>query len=279
MSRRSRAVVFRPGSRAGYETVASPGSQAAIPGQVYAAFEKWARQKAGSAVECYASALNHRLTRRPRQFCSAFPDVDGPFRGGGAFSMDTAPKSAGGHRLLVANSPFCPEALAGLAPTLREVMEADAGTTAIVVVPGAAGRLGADSAHLAALRALGPLAEESLDPQSHVYERGEAHRPRAPPGSAPELHTALFVFSSRPTLDAVKAKVLSTALASTWAEAAEAAGTARRHLKAQVTARRMSRVQPASRSAASQTRLKAPASMKPESRTFSTSGGPREMLR
>jgi len=183
--------------------------------------------------------------------------------------MDTAPKSAGGHRLLVANPPFCPEALAGLAPTLREVMEADAETTALVVVPGAAGRLGADSAHLAALRALGPLAEELLEPQSHVFEDGAAHRPRAPPGNNPdELHTALLVFSSRPTLDAAKAKVLSTALVSAWAETAEAARTARRHLRAQVTARRASRVQPASRSAASKTRLKASASMKPKSRTF-----------
>ena len=38
------------------------GNQAAVPPEVFEAFEAWARVPRGSCVECFASPLNHRMT-------------------------------------------------------------------------------------------------------------------------------------------------------------------------------------------------------------------------
>mmetsp|Transcript_13579 Transcript_13579/g.47302 ORF Transcript_13579/g.47302 Transcript_13579/m.47302 type:complete len:464 (-) Transcript_13579:584-1975(-) len=77
-----------------YETMTKnggAGNHAAVPPDVFTMFEQWAKQKAGSAVECFASPLNHRLCdwkSRKREsilFATAFPDVDAPFGGGARF--------------------------------------------------------------------------------------------------------------------------------------------------------------------------------------------------
>ena len=218
-----------------YTTVAN-GNQAAIPAAVYATFERWARQPEGTVFEAYASALNHRRTRRPRRFGTAFPGVDGPFGGLGPFGAFRLPDDGGEHRLVLANPPFCPETLAELAPRVAGVL--DDRTTCVVVVPAKAGRLGHDSAHLAALRALDPLAEETLAPHRHAFLPAAAFKPRARPANHPELESQLLVFSSRPSLSRTQAKVLSNALASTWAAAAKDARKARRLVKHAETRRR-----------------------------------------
>ena len=65
-----------------------------------------------------------------------------------------------------------------------------------------------------------------------------AFKPRARPANHPELESQLLVFSSRPSLSRTQAKVLSNALASTWAAAAKDARKARRLVKHAETRRR-----------------------------------------
>jgi len=92
------------------------GNQAAVPAQVFSAFERWAKAEPGSCVEAFASPLNHRLAKQsrgssPAWFGSAFGDVDSAFGSLGSFlnSKDALlqPSTQSQHHsIFLLNPPF-----------------------------------------------------------------------------------------------------------------------------------------------------------------------------
>ena len=131
------------------------GNQAAVPPEVFEAFEGWASEPLGSCVECFASPLNHRsiavapstahgsarkkksrgarhrpaatrpLAEGPARFYSAFADVDTPFGSLGSFlAQQGPPPPTGGHTLLLLNPPFFPRHMEAIAPTLARFFSA-----------------------------------------------------------------------------------------------------------------------------------------------------------
>ena len=189
------------------------GNQAAVPHQVYSCFESWAGAPNGSAVEAFASPLNHRMepTMESRvQFGSAFPDVDAPFGSLGRFTelprlprgcahsheLPRLPRGSNGradgrtdgrtspsfprgsaHTLVLANPPFFQPILDALEPKLWDLLHAAPDAIALCVVPATGAREPSEAPHVQALRA-SPLTRGSvnLPAGEHAYASGVAHR-------------------------------------------------------------------------------------------------------
>ena len=149
------------------------GSQAAVPPEVFATLEAWANVPAGTALEAFASPLNHRIAPGASAmlqpwFGSGFPDVDKAFGGRGSFfSISSLPHDrlsptlqgthysegargphargphAGGDGgvspllPLIANPPYLPALMARLTPALERLLTATGAppTAAVVVLP------------------------------------------------------------------------------------------------------------------------------------------------
>jgi len=185
------------------------GNQAAVPHQVYSCFESWAGAPNGSAVEAFASPLNHRMEPAMEsrvQFGSAFPDVDAPFGSLGRFTElprlprgsdeprlprgsdgwtdgrtdgRTPPRLPRGsaHTLVLANPPFFQPTLDALEPKLRDLLRAAPDAIALCVVPATGAREPSEAPHVQALRA-SPLTRGSINLPAgeHAYASGVAHR-------------------------------------------------------------------------------------------------------
>lgn len=185
------------------------GNQAAVPHQVYSCFESWAGAPNGSAVEAFASPLNHRMEPAMEsrvQFGSAFPDVDAPFGSLGRFTElprlprgsdeprlprgsdgwtdgrtdgRTPPRLPRGsaHTLVLANPPFFQPTLDALEPKLRDLLLDAPDAIALCVVPATGAREPSEAPHVQALRA-SPLTRGSINLPAgeHAYASGVAHR-------------------------------------------------------------------------------------------------------
>ena len=188
---------------------AGAGNQAAVPSQVYEAFERWAEVPSGSAIEAFASPLNHRPTGEPSEdspepiFGSAFPDVDGVFGSVGSFfSWASLPpralKKPEAPTLIIANPPFLRPHLDGIAPMVASLVDATPNDiVALCVMPAQASRSDDEAPHCKVLRD-SPLTRGVLELAAHEHGfcSGIAHRQTFSSRLKPSAHaTAVYVLS------------------------------------------------------------------------------------
>eukprot|EP00961_Rhodomonas_salina_P223520 3022460-Rhodomonas_salina.1 len=108
-----------------YEALAGHGYQAALCGDGFDVL----LDKFRCVAECFASPLNCRYSR----FCSAFPDVDGPFGSWGSFFADSFQPTQGAFE---ANPPFVPEIMLAMASKMELLLaSAEGPLTFVVIVP------------------------------------------------------------------------------------------------------------------------------------------------
>ncbi|KAK9846255.1 hypothetical protein WJX81_000135 [Elliptochloris bilobata] len=165
-----------------YKSITGHGYQAALPP---AAFDVL-HSRLGVGFECFASPLNARFTR----FCSAFPDVDGPFGSAGSFFRFTAL-----HGSYEANPPFVPAVMDAAVQRMEALLAAaEASNQAlafVVILPGWE-ELGAWRALSASAHMRGRVVVAAAD---HGFLDGASHQRRDPYRQSP-WDTGVFVLQT-----------------------------------------------------------------------------------
>ena len=108
-----------------YEGLKGAGYQCAVPGIAFDAAEKCGL---GNTIECFASPLNCRF----KQYCSAFPDVEGLFGSLGSF-FEFSPTEGS----FEANPPFVPEIMTAMGERIEKLLgnQYASALSFLVVVP------------------------------------------------------------------------------------------------------------------------------------------------